>query len=348
MLTRDATAPPYEALRPLKAPTSETFPVHPDLADALVDAKAHPDDVVAHALAVFAGYAYADEATVAMMMARMGLAGNHCRMIGQYVDAMFISSTAFLVQSEDGRVVVLAYRGTRPFDFVAWLTDADVYPERVPFAFGPSAGGPFEVHAGFYRNVRCTRHEVVAALERARRGRSVHHDGRAMPNEMEALYITGHSLGAAMAALMATMLVTDARYSPLVERLRAVYTFGQPMIGSPAFARACDAHHFLGHDVIRYVYRRDVVPSLPPDASGPFAHFGPEHRFDKDWPWTPSGHVTQQMGHLIGLVETPLAFVGRRIRVLRDLPFRYSIDDHGPQHYISSLAPPGVRSEFGD
>ncbi|HET9441984.1 MAG TPA: hypothetical protein VFO65_01605, partial [Acidimicrobiales bacterium] len=209
MLTRDATAPPYDALRPLKALTTDTFPVHHDLVDTLVEAKAHPDDVVAHTLAVCAGYAYADEATVSMMMARMGLAGNHCRMIGQYVDAMFISSTAFLVQSEDGRVVVLAYRGTEPFNFVAWLTDADVYPERVPFAFGPSGDTRFDVHAGFYRNVRSTRHEVVAALERARQGRSVHEDGRPVPHPMEALYVTGHSLGAAMAAMMAVMLVTE-------------------------------------------------------------------------------------------------------------------------------------------
>jgi hypothetical protein len=30
------------------------------------------------------------------------------------------------------------------------------------------------------------------------------------------------------------------------------------------------------------------------------------------------------------------------------LPFPYQLDDHLPQHYITALTPPGVRSEFGD
>jgi hypothetical protein len=30
------------------------------------------------------------------------------------------------------------------------------------------------------------------------------------------------------------------------------------------------------------------------------------------------------------------------------VPFRYSLDDHLPHHYIAALTPPGVASEFGD
>jgi hypothetical protein len=45
---------------------------------------------------------------------------------------------------------------------------------------------------------------------------------------MGPLYIAGHSLGAAMAVLMAVMLVTDPAYAGIVEKLRAVYAFGQP------------------------------------------------------------------------------------------------------------------------
>jgi len=53
------------------------------------------------------------------------------------------------------------------------------------------------------------------------------------------------------------------------------------------------------------------------------------------------------MGSLVGLAEVPLAFVGRRLRMFRDVRFRYSIDDHGPQHYVSALTPEGIQSEFG-
>ena len=58
--------------------------------------------------------------------------------------------------------------------------------------------------------------------------------------------------------------------------------------------------------------------------------------------------VVQQVGNLIGLVEAPIAFVARQLKAFRNIPFQYSLDDHGPQHYIAALTPPGVPSEFGD
>jgi hypothetical protein len=72
---------------------------------------------------------------------------------------------------------------------------------------------------------------------------------------LEVLDITGHSLGGASAALFAALLVDEpstyegiepATYGEILERLRAVYTYGAPMIGDPAFADACNDHPFLG------------------------------------------------------------------------------------------------------
>lgn len=340
----DSRAPSYADLRPLKPARSESFPVYGDLAARLVATARHPDDTVAHVLATCSGYAYSQADTVAMIMARMGLEDNRCRMIAQDVNAMLISSTSFLVQSADGRVVILAYRGTEPLNFIAWLTDIDLYPETVAIPF-PGGAGPFAVHGGFYRNTRATRYEIVAALTRALEGESVSGDGAPMPNPLEALYITGHSLGGAMAALMAIMLVTDPAYAPIAAKLRAVYTFGQPMIGGPDFARVCADHDFLAHKLIRYVYKHDIVPHLPPDDSGDFAHFGREFRYDQ-WPWEDAG-PSEQVGSLLELLEAPLAFVARQLPALRNLPFQYSIDDHGPHHYVSALTPPGAPTEFG-
>lgn len=347
MLIVDRLAPTYERLRPLKPVSTPTFPVYPDLVEQLVEATAHPDDTVAHVLGTCAGYAYAAADTVAMIMARMGLEDNCCRMIDEQVDAMFICSTSFLVQSRDGRVVILAYRGTEPSNVINWLTDADVYPEKVAIAL-PGATEPYDVHGGFYRNVRATRFEVIRALQRAVDGKSVSEQGEPPSHPLEALYITGHSLGAAMAALMAAMLRTDGAYAGIAAKLRGVYTFGQPMIGSPAFAAACAQDAFLAKRVIRYVYRHDFVPHLPPSDSDPFAHFGSEYRYGDGWPWTHAEHPIEQMGNLAGLVEAPVAFVARQLRWLRNLPFQYSLDDHGPAHYISALTPPGVPTEFGD
>ena len=350
MLITESRAPSYEQLRPLKPVTTPTFPVYPELADGLVGTDAHPDATVAHVLGTCAGYAYAEADTVAMIMARMGLNDNRCLKIHQSVDPMFIASTAFLIQSEDGRSVILCYRGTEPVNLVNWLTDIDINPEKVTIAF-PDAPGTFEVHAGFYRNVRATRYEVVNALERALNGQSVLVEGGPMPGPLEALYVTGHSLGGAMAALMAIMLLTEPAYAPIAARLKAAYTFGQPMIGTPALAEACDGHPFLGHNVLRYLYGHDVVPQLPPTASGDFAHFGPEYQYERkgdEGRWKHNDQPTGQLPNLLELVSIPISFLARQLRLSRNLPFRASIYDHLPHHYIAALTPPDVRSEFGD
>jgi hypothetical protein len=374
---RDTLAPDYTELRPYGPRTTSGFPVYPHLETRLLRVGQHPDPVIAHTLATCAAYAYSDAETLSMIMARLGLERNHCRVIGSSVGAMFIRSTAFLIQSASGKVAILCYRGTEPTDLISWLADADVMPERMTYRIGDPRA---TVHAGFYRNVRATRYEVVAALRRACQGRSVRVP---LPDEidaalppmagLQALYVTGHSLGGAMAAMMAVMLRHERKFSrdgDLTGRLRAVYTFGQPMIGDPRFARACEKDAFLRDNVIRYVHDSDVVPHLPPRTAGPYHHFGREfhyriphlrrsllglsrhlghpydvHAGDLREQHRPSG---QTMSFLGGFGLAALAFAGSRVQPLRSLPAMYSFEDHRPQHYITGLTPPGVQNEFGD
>jgi hypothetical protein len=375
MLIEKSVAPPLSTLRPTKPTSSATFPVYHDLEASLAEEDQQPDQqppaTVAHTLAVAAGYAYSDANTVSMMLARMGLQDNHCLQVDMSVDAMFIRSTAHLIQSSDGSVVILAYRGTQLTNLVNWLTDADVHPDKIAFLFprDAKAADPaksslppdaeavpaksFAVHAGFYRNVRATRFEVIAALMRALDRRSVLDDDRGSPmppmeKPMTTLYLTGHSLGGAMAALMAVMLSVEPDY---IERFAPVFkgasTYGAPMVGSPEFANACAASTFLHRNVVRYVYRKDLVPHLPPSDSDDFQHFGREYRYDRAWKDTSDKPITQ-MGDLLGLIEAPLGFVASKFRLLRGIPFRFSLNDHGPQHYISAITPPKVPNEFGD
>src|SRR3981189_2522447 len=162
---QDAVAPDPAKLRPLNPSAPGIFPVYHNPPNRLLNPPepfgnggAHPDRAVAHTLATCAGYAYSDAETVSTMMTRMGLENNRCRMIGEYVDAMFIMSTAFLVQSEDGRVDILAYRGTQPANVISWLTDADLYPTKVGFEIGGT--GPYDVHGGFQPHVPATPYKV--------------------------------------------------------------------------------------------------------------------------------------------------------------------------------------------
>lgn len=349
-MQKSTIAPSSEELRPMKSMTSSTFPVYHDLVQRLVAASSHPDDTVAHTLATCASYSYADVDVVAMIMARMGLRDNQCQMIEQTVDAMFICSTAFLVQSADGRVVILCYRGTQPLNFISWLTDINVDPQTIKLTIGDTPG-QYAVHAGFYRNFRATRHLVISALERALNGRSVRDDGGSVPNPVEALYIAGHSLGGAMAAHAAVTLTTEKSYQPIAEKLRAVYTFGQPMIGNPEFAGACANHPFLHQRVLRYVYQHDVVAHLPPELTGPFAHFGREYQYHHDLTggtWQQNDKTRSQVSDVLELAQAPLAFLARQAPILRAIPLRFSADDHNPQRYLAALTPPGVTSEFGD
>jgi hypothetical protein len=342
---QERTAPSFSDLRTMKPATSPGFPVYPDLTQRLLATNRHPDEIVAHVMATCSGYAYSDADTVGMIMTRLGLEANHCRMIARNVDAMLICSTAFLVQSSDGKVVILCYRGTEPLTFINWMA-MDIDAEAMPLYVAGSTG-TFGVHAGFYRNVRVTGDDVAAALGRAVKGKSVLENAEAMPNRLEALYITGHSLGGAMAALAAVRLRSDHAFEPIAEKLKAVYTFGQPMIGCPDFAKACADDEFLAQNVIRYRYKNDVVPSLPPAAAGAFAHFGQEYRYHNG-NWRRSEQPTTQVSNLAELAAAPLALMAAPLRLLRRVPFSYSWQDHLPHHYVSALTPPRVTSEFGD
>lgn len=343
--TQQLIAPTYAELRPYKPDTSAAFPVHPALTDTLATAGA--DDVIAHAMAVCSGYAYGDLETLATIMARMGLEQNHCLMVSEYVDALLITTASYLVQSQDGRVMILAYRGTPPTSVITWFTDLEIEPTRISLPT-PYGAGEFDVHAGIYRNVRATRHVVVAALERAIEGYSVGLDGGKLENGLEALYITGHSLGGASAGMLAAMLQTDREdYGPIVERLKAVYTFGAPMFGSPEFAAACNHVDFLRERVLRYVYERDFAPQIPVKENGPYAHFGQELQYRRG-SWHHNRHARRQQRNLLAVAAAPLSFVARQFPLTRHIPFPVSIYDHLPRNYIDALTPPGVRSEYGD
>jgi Lipase (class 3) len=366
MLVNDDRAPDYRIMRPFKEKGAHPhFPVYPRLPDDLVDAKTHPNPTVAHVLAACAGYAYTEvdrtgrqrQNMVSTVMARMGLAENRCRVVAEYVDAMFIRSTAFIVQSMDGRVVIVAYRGTEPTNLISWLTDVEVHakdPAKIVLAGGSGGSSSFDVHAGFYRNVRATRYEVLNTLKLALAGRSILGDDEEPVGTrpgLEALYLTGHSLGGAMAAILGLMLMTDPDYRDTIgRRLRAVYTFGQPMIGPSSLGAAYDripAEHRV--PVLRYIYRNDPVPRVPPRQTGSFAHFGNEYRYDGNWRETSDLPVTQAKD-VTGFGQGAVEFLLEQVPGLhRLIHFPYSLADHFPQHYIEALTPAGTPlSEFGD
>ena len=245
------------------------FPVYPRLADTLAAAHVASPDVrdatVAHVLGTCAGYAYADTDTVATIVTRLGLPGHACVRIAQTVDAMFIFSTAYVFQSACGRIAILCYRGTEPGRLGNWLGDADVGQESSCLSLSDGAE-KVRVHAGFHRNVRATQWAILQELTAAIEGRSLANHDAAVEHPLEALYITGHSLGGAMAALFALTVCGNSAHRSIADRLRAVYTFGQPMAVSGPPTPTTER---IGTKMFRHIVPRDPVPALPPAPWGP-------------------------------------------------------------------------------
>jgi len=320
------------------------FPVYAHLADDLVSAHqaddGERDATAAHVLGTCAAYAYSDANTVATMMTRLGLEANACVRITQTVDAMFIFSTAYLVQSRCGRMVILCYRGTEPATLGNWLGDAEVGSESSTMSVDGDAPA-FRVHDGFHRNVRATWWTVLRELTLALQGRSLVHPEQTVDSPLESLYVTGHSLGGAMAALFALKLAGAHEHGALAARIRAVYTFGQPMAVGGALPPVATG---IGRKLFRHITSRDLTPALPPAAWGAFTHFGKEYRHTNG-EWQRSAVPVAQLVRTREIPRSLLAFFATHTR---RSSYPYSVADHGPHHYLSALRPSGRVTEFGD
>ena len=137
--------------------------------------------------------------------------------------------------------LVLAFRGTEK-KVSDWLTDARCVP---------TVEGATKVHTGFLEAFtkvkdsegRTARQVVEELLSRpeAKEG------GKALP-----LFITGHSLGGAMAMLATKLVASDVT--------GACYTFGAPRVANYEYFR------WVKTPVYRIVNSSDVVPRVPPGA----------------------------------------------------------------------------------
>ena len=203
-------------------------PVFDHLTQRFLEAGTEPDPVLAHVLAQSAGHAYSDEVdNVQKQIAHLGLIDNVCAKLTSRVDELSSDSTVFLVQSADGRVLVVCYRGT---PFRSYISKSESVRTVLQLS---QSDASFHVDADLYRNFRATRDGVVGGIERARAGESVTVDRTRVPNKLQALIVTGHGVGGALAALLAIMLRDESAFAEVADMLRAVYTFGAPMIGSP-------------------------------------------------------------------------------------------------------------------
>jgi hypothetical protein len=320
------------------------------------------DDQVANLLCTASAWAYSDARALSSMMDRRGLPDNYCHYINVLNDAMFVCSTAYLIQSECGRMAILCFRGTEPTNIINWMTDFSFSVDRF-YSIG-------HIHGGFNRNVSAIWPYIVPYLDEAIDGRPIFTasngahtngahangepngasnggNGHAHPRkmkELEALYFTGHSLGAAMATVAAAIVHQDPRYAKIRKALRGVYTFGQPMVGDEEFTKNCEKD--FGHMLFRHVYGVDVVTRMPAITMGKFKHFGREY-ISSDSGWVENGtpaHAVTSM--VVSTVVAGTAWVMKQVPMLSRVKLPVSFDDHSPLYYQRCCRLPRPGSEF--
>ncbi|KAJ9166244.1 hypothetical protein P3X46_021022 [Hevea brasiliensis] len=186
------------------------------------------------------------------------------------------STQAFMLQdtNTDPNLIVVAFRGTSPFDAYAWCTDVDIsWYELQGFgkihrgfmnALGlqkdgwPNEIAPDSDHLYAYYEIRRVLRDILSKNEKAK------------------FIVTGHSLGGALAILFVGVLAIH-KEAWLLDRMEGVYTFGQPRVGDRQFGGFME-DKLKENDVryLRYVYCNDMVPRLPYDDSTLlYKHFGP-------------------------------------------------------------------------
>jgi hypothetical protein len=294
------------------------------------------DSVLGYAFSLMSGWAYANHQTIAKQIAYEGLDANVI-LIECTNDAMLVVATAYFIRSKCGRLGVLSFRGTEPTNLISWMTDANSVLR--PFVYG-------HVHAGFYANVQVVWDDINGVLRSALANASAPRGLAVLPSAepaydrpMDSLYITGHSLGAAMAVVAAACLLqepNDGRGWDSI--LRGIYTYGQPMVGDAEFVANCKKR--FQNRLFRHVYGDDLVARMPPKTIHNFKHFG-QRRYSAapDQPWEASKpSARDESPSLVDTLGTAaMSFVVRRLslpRIVDLVPLPYSIDDHMPTNYI--------------
>ncbi|CAK9149793.1 unnamed protein product [Ilex paraguariensis] len=245
------------------------------------------------------------------------------------------STPSFMLHDKNANpdMIVVAFRGTDPFDADAFSTDIDISW----FKFGEGAG---KVHSGFMKALGLQKDETWPKIAKRDDNHplayyTIREELREIfrNNPWTKFILTGHSLGGALAILFSAVLVLHEE-SDILKRVEAVYTFGQPRVGNKKFGDFMEGKFKdYGIRYFRFVYSHDIIPRLPfDDNTLMFKHFGTCLYYD-----------TNYEGQRVA--EEPMqdyfslqSFFTKKIYALKELGRSFIIPfKHGPEYRESWL-----------
>ncbi len=153
---------------------------------------------------------------------------------------------AFLTGNKD--VVILVFRGTESIR--DWITDSKIKLIPSPTNIG-------KVHFGFNKALEVIWDELSATINDW--------------NVANKLWVSGHSLGGALATLAVDRLTENS------VPIQGMYTFGQPMVGDKDFKDNFDSK--MRGRSFRFVDDEDIVPKIITTLMG-YRHIEKEYFFD--------------------------------------------------------------------
>jgi len=157
--------------------------------------------------------------------------------------------SGFLALDTTNQLIILSFQGSRTIQ--NWIDNLSV----IPVAISNICSG-CDAHLGFWSTWQSISDTITPHINAA-----------VAQYPSYGLVFTGHSLGAALATVSATVLRLAGHKIDL-------YTFGSPRVGNHAFAEFVTAETSGAN--YRITHTDDIVPKLPPRALG-FSHFSPEY-----------------------------------------------------------------------
>lgn len=226
----------------------------------------------------------------------------------------------FVAQSSAGRFVV--FRGSSGLH--DWMQNFDIEARALPGTLlDPSTQGidasDMRVHSGFLEQFESSWPHVLKALKGA--DESLH---------SEPVWVIGHSLGGAVAALTAYAMALQEPTTPAL-KLGALVTLAQPRFANEAFVERFNER--MGGRYVRMVVPDDPVPYTPASAHSP-------ESAAQLMAFVPKPHGVSSLAE--GFRIWKYAHAGTRCELHRDGTLRYTpqwTDREGDQKFYEGAEP---------